>query len=185
MLFTATAFLLAAGTFTSCSNGSSTALEISGDVLIKCYNDDIPIDGFIKIPDGVTTIGPKAFYHCINLESVKIPDSVTTIGDEAFQSCSNLRSVTIPDNVETIGSSAFGWCHNLRSVTIPYNVTRIGERAFKNCNVLTSVTFTDTAGWHYGQDGEEIDVTAPAKNATNLSYGEWSEDFLYKKTTEE
>lgn len=42
----------------------------------------------IAIPDGVTSIGKRAFYKCTSLSSVVIPDSVTSIGDEAFEGCS-------------------------------------------------------------------------------------------------
>lgn len=39
------------------------------------------------IPDGVTSIGKKAFSDCFGLKSIIIPDSVTTIGKDAFYSC--------------------------------------------------------------------------------------------------
>ena len=136
----ATAFLLAAGTFTSCSNGSSsTVLEISGDVLIKCYDENIPSDGFIEIPDGVTTIGDYAFDSCKNLKSVKIPDSVTTIGNNAFQGCT-IRSVKIGSGVKSIMEMTFYNCDKLENVEIPDSVTSIGDGAFWSCDSLTSVS---------------------------------------------
>ena len=181
---------------------SGELLEISGDVLTKCNDKYIPSDGFIEIPDGVTSIASSAFDRCTNLKNVKIPDSVTIIGreaffycrnlagvtigsgvtiigDEAFCGCSKLMSVTIPDKVESIGNKAFSVCSKLMSVTIGRGVTSIGSKAFSGCNDLRSVTFTDTEGWHYGLYGK-IDVTDPAENATNLRYGEWSDYSLYK-----
>ena len=38
----------------------------------------------ITIPEGVTSIGYAAFYHCDSLSDVVIPDSVTTIEENAF-----------------------------------------------------------------------------------------------------
>ena len=41
-------------------------------------------DTSFVIPDGVTSIGYYAFYHCTSLTSITISSSVTTIGDYAF-----------------------------------------------------------------------------------------------------
>lgn len=38
----------------------------------------------ITVPEGVTSIGSGAFYHCDSLTSVVIPDSVTVIEENAF-----------------------------------------------------------------------------------------------------
>lgn len=38
----------------------------------------------VVIPEGVTTIGSGAFYHCDSLSDVAIPDSVTVIAENAF-----------------------------------------------------------------------------------------------------
>ena len=38
----------------------------------------------ITIPEGVTSIGYSAFYHCDSLSDVTIPESVTTIEENAF-----------------------------------------------------------------------------------------------------
>ena len=40
--------------------------------------------GNVVIPEGVASIGDKAFYYCKNLTNITIPDSVTRIGKEAF-----------------------------------------------------------------------------------------------------
>lgn len=39
-------------------------------------------DEKIAIPQGVTAIGSKAFYHCERLVEIDIPESVTSIGVE-------------------------------------------------------------------------------------------------------
>ena len=82
--------------------------------------------GAVEIPDGVTSIGGRAFYYCSSLTSVTIPDSVTSIGDYAFYYCRALTSVTIPDGVTSIGDGAFSGCSSLTSVAIPGSVTSIG-----------------------------------------------------------
>ena len=45
----------------------------------------------IIIPDGCTTIGPRAFATCPNLIYVKIPASVTSIADDAFEGSDQVR----------------------------------------------------------------------------------------------
>ncbi len=97
-------------------------------------------DASFTIPDGVTTIGDKAFSGCSSLTSVTIPDGVTSIGNYAFQDCSSLTSVTIPDSVTSIGWMAFYGCSGLTSVTIPDGVTSIVNYTFYGCSSLTSVT---------------------------------------------
>ncbi|MDO5311203.1 MAG: leucine-rich repeat domain-containing protein [Clostridia bacterium] len=114
------------------------------------------------IPDGVITIGNRAFYGCDSLTSVTIPDSVTRIGDgafwgssltsvnigrgvisinnNAFAYCNRLTSITIPDSVTSIGGCAFGGCRSLTSMTIPDNVISIGDGGFIDCDSLTYVT---------------------------------------------
>ena len=47
----------------------------------------------LAIPNGVTSIGARAFYGYSGLTSVTIPNSVTSIGEYAFYACSSLTSV--------------------------------------------------------------------------------------------
>lgn len=44
----------------------------------------------VVIPNGVTSIGSRAFLGCSDLTIAKIPDGVTTIGYAAFCGCSKL-----------------------------------------------------------------------------------------------
>jgi len=96
----------------------------------------------ITIPNSVTSIGDYAFWGCSSLASIEIPNSVTNIGESAFCICKGLTSVTIPDGVETIGNRTFDWCWSLTSVSIPNGVTSIENHAFDHCGGLTSVTIS-------------------------------------------
>ena len=95
---------------------------------------------YVKILDGVESIGNNAFRSCENLEKVSIPDTVTSIGEYAFDSCESLEKVTLPDGLTTIEGGVFRFCTNLFKVTIPGSVTSIGRSAFSHCESLEEIT---------------------------------------------
>ena len=98
----------------------------------------------IVIPDGVTSIGNRAFSGCSKLENITIPNSVTSIGDWGFDDCSSLTSVTLPNGVTKINVSTFSGCSSLTSIEIPDSVTSIGDLAFNGCSSLTSITIPNS-----------------------------------------
>ncbi|MDI9818172.1 MULTISPECIES: leucine-rich repeat domain-containing protein [unclassified Legionella] len=115
-------------------------LSEDGKTLLKVDNSDIKRDGSYDIPQGVTSIGSRAFYSCNQLQSITIPEGVTSIGNEAFYLCMELRSITIPKGVTSIGNWAFHQCMHLRTLTIPEGLRSIGFRAFSHCDSLQSIT---------------------------------------------
>lgn len=64
--------------------------------------------GEFAFPDGVTDVEKFAFARS-GLESVVIPDGVTSIGDGAFYHCDSLTDVVIPDSVTEVGKHAFAY----------------------------------------------------------------------------
>ncbi len=82
---------------------------IEDGVLIK-YNGE---SKDVVIPDGVTSIGNRAFFGRTWLDKVTIPEGVTSIGDEAFLDCWFMGSLTIPRSVTSIGHHAFGFTYHI------------------------------------------------------------------------
>jgi hypothetical protein len=146
--------------------------KIEGDVLVKVYPYN---QGEFVIPDGIKTIGDRAFYYCTSLTSISIPDSVTSIGKSAFSICSSLTSITIPDSVTSIGDSAFHNCKSLTSISIPDSVTSIGNYAFHNCFSLKSITIpssvTEIGKWAFISCSSLKSINIP-NSVTSI--GEWA-----------
>ena len=101
---------------------------IRNGALLKCVLS--PGETTIIIPDGVGTIGRRAFYGIQELTSVILPDSVTHIGKAVFAYCKNLSSVTLPRGLKTIGRSAFWECDNLKHILLFLNTSLVLDAPF-------------------------------------------------------
>ncbi|MCR5501941.1 MAG: leucine-rich repeat protein [Lachnospiraceae bacterium] len=119
----------------------------------------------VSIPEGVTSIGYGAFYHCGNLENVSIPKSVDRISEYAFANTPFLEKaqdefviggdgiliaykgsdsvVTIPEGVKIIADGTFRDHQGLTAVNLPDSLVTIGENAFLNCTNLSTVNRGD------------------------------------------
>lgn len=122
---------------------------VIGDTLESYVGNDTDI----TIPDGITSIGDRAFndfaadycdFKKLKIWRITIPDSVTRIGEAAFCGCCYLKSITIPDSVTEIGNSAFYGCERLEKITFPPNLTRIERLLFYGCKKLTEVVIPDS-----------------------------------------
>ena len=122
----------------------------------------------VSLPEGLTSIGSRAFLDCSALTSVTIPASVTSIGYRAFYGTAyyndsnnwdgqllyigswliaakeEIESADIKQGTTGIAGGAFYGCSALTGVTIPASVTSIGDEAFYHCSALTSVTIPDS-----------------------------------------
>lgn len=56
----------------------------TGTIVTGCKDNNIKK---IVIPEGVTSIGDRAFMNCSGLTLIEIPNSVTCIGNSAFSNC--------------------------------------------------------------------------------------------------
>lgn len=122
----------------------------------------------VKLPKVLKIIEQYAFGSCDNLKSITIPDGITTFGDSAFFHCTklNLKDITLPESVTTIGRYAFYYCRFDTKIIIPQNVTSIGEYAFYNTkygnksrlsSILCKAVVPPNAGKNvfYRKDGNE------------------------------
>ncbi|MCM1118983.1 MAG: leucine-rich repeat domain-containing protein [bacterium] len=122
----------------------------------------------VMIPEGVTSIGYGAFYHCDRLAEVSLPSTINHIGPKAFtytrwveqfyEDASNgqdfliagdgiliaykgdAAQIEVPEGIRQIGPEVFQGHSEIMSVSLPESLEIIGEAAFAECNGLTEVS---------------------------------------------
>lgn len=107
----------------------------------------------ISLPDSLVNIETLAFSQCTSLNNVILPDSLTSIGDFAFHLCSSLNNITLPDSLTSIGNGAFSGCRNLKELTLPDSLTNFGGTAvFFGCHDLTLTVGRDSYARSYARE---------------------------------
>lgn len=93
----------------------------------------------VKLPDGMTRIGYKAFYKTASLTTINFPASLNYIENSAFSASGLTGAVAIPGNNTYIGANAFQSCVKITSLDIT-KVKYLGSGCFRNCSGLSKVT---------------------------------------------
>ena len=128
----------------------------------------------VIIPEGVTTIGIRAFEDCTSLAAISLPRGLTSIGNVAFSNCRSLASITLPAGLTGIGAEAFIDCTSLASITLPEGVTTIGEQAFIGCTSLVLITLREgltTIGWRAFNGCSSLASIAIPAGVTEIKFG--------------
>ena len=73
--------------------------------------------GDVVIPEGVTSIGDRAFWNCSNLTELVLPEGVKDIGDYAFGG-SGISTITLPESLENVTENCFSWHKTLRLIRV-------------------------------------------------------------------
>lgn len=100
------------------------AFEIKKNVL-KQY---IPETGQteVTIPQGVDTVGAKAFENCGELNSVILPEGITVLKQYAFDSCERkIKHLSVPATLKESGKNSFP--AELRTVDLPKGTARFSR----------------------------------------------------------
>lgn len=162
-------------TFASCSNLAAINIDgtagnyasINGVVTNAQKNTIVfvPVafegnEGKYVTPDGIMTIGEKAFNVNTKLKEIVISASVAKIEMEAFKGRTAITSLTFlgdeNSNDLTIGQEAFYGLTNeaFSTLTLPANLTKLELNAFGGCTKLVSVSVTTNR--------EEVDFATAA-----------------------
>lgn len=107
-----------------------------GKQLVSFISDD---DEFI-VPEGVESIGEKAFSGKKHLCRIVLPHTLTVIDDEAFFDCDAMISVNIPESVSQIGSCSFGDCLSLRKVVFDGVPLKMKRSMLAGCEGIREIS---------------------------------------------
>lgn len=109
-------------------------IGIEGNPYYKLY-DYAPAEGTTpetcQIHPQTKIIGDHAFENCTDILTVTIPEGVTTVGEKAFSTI--YVYVNIPATVSTIENYGFEGCYILSGSTLE-GLTQINEGIFKNAS---------------------------------------------------
>ncbi len=101
----------------------------------------------VILPQGLRSIGERAFYNCKALENVQLPESLIGISTNSFVNCTSLTSITLPPRLNAIDYTAFENCINLKTIyNFNTNPITINPYVFKginisNCNLVVPTNF--------------------------------------------
>lgn len=100
----------------------------------------------VYLPATCLEIGAKAFYGCINLNSVEglSNTKLTKIESQTFQNCSSLTKAYLPSTIEVVNENAFANCSQLKYVTLGSSLKTLGASVFSGCSTLQNIEFPDT-----------------------------------------
>ncbi len=105
-----------------------------------------------SVPDTVTSIGDEAFTqglgsdYCYSLQNVTLPDGIESIGHRAFMNCYKLETIVISDSLASVESEAFRECYNLNDVYYMGSLTQwnaIEIDDYENGYLLNATLHTD------------------------------------------
>ena len=120
--------------------------------------------GVYTVPEGVTTIGTRAFYDATGLSMVTLSDSVETLENGAFLFCSALTWVDL-NNVVSVGLSVFTNCENLASVAMGTCTKYFDGTAFANTKLSTV--------WYRGTVADRENISYLMYDCPKLDAATW------------
>ena len=180
-----------------------TTANADGSLTITGINRDY--SGVLEVPasiDGkkVTAIGASAFAGA-SLTGATIPEGVKSIGEKAFANCAQLGTTVIPASVTTLGAGIFTGCTKLRLLVtigseaedyakengIPYEDAAILIPAVKAVSVTTRADeIGETAKWTVtatgGAGGYSYQYQVYRNGAAYGNAGAWTENNTFSFT---
>ena len=103
--------------------------------------ETVPVTGYVKLGEGIESIGDRAFQGCQSLTQITIPNSVNSLGIRLFYKCAALKSVTLGSGISEICEYMFYKCEQLETVITSDSLESISNYAFRGCSALKNFDF--------------------------------------------
>ena len=124
------------------SYDEAAAVKDLSNVTLRFIDDFLTFDEFQYFIN-VKSLPDKFFEGGKCLKSIVFPEGLETIGERAFQECTSLAEVELPRGLETTGECAFIFCTNLKKIKFSLGLLEVGDQAFDYCKNITEVHFPD------------------------------------------
>ena len=94
------------------------------------------------MPEGLTSIGERAFRECPSLVEVQLPSTLNEVGDYAF-AYTALEKIAFPEGMTQLGENLFYDCNKIKEIVLPSTLKKIPYRAFYSCDLLTTINLPE------------------------------------------
>jgi hypothetical protein len=124
----------------------------------------------------VTNIGDWAFHECC-VSALHLPDGLVSIGIRAFSSSFYLTNLVIGRRIATLGEGAFAGSSNLKGVYFRGDAPSFGTNVFQYDNQATVYYLPETGGWGASFAGRPTAIWFPAIMAPGTGFGPQTNHF--------
>ncbi len=143
------------GAFSGCSGLEEVSLNDGLETIGKAAFDGAAfgkqeltgiVNGTLRIPGSVRSIGGAAFRNSAYLETVTFENGTEELvmdssydswsNNGAFKNCKSLKQVILPDQLKTLPQNTFDGCSALEEIEFGIYLESIGNKAFANCSSL-------------------------------------------------
>ena len=93
----------------------------------------------LELPEGLESIGERAFGDNLALAKLRVPVSLREMGNYAFSGCEALARLELPEGLSALSYGAFSHCEALKTVTVPGSVKELPDNIFYSCEGLETL----------------------------------------------
>ena len=109
----------------------------------------------VELPEGVVSVGERAFAGALYLYGCSFPSTLERIGAGALSNCQRTEDVYLYGENITIEKAAFSGCSKMKYLYCTGSLRSVAEDAFTNCSMsvyypMNDSTWDRIAGQDYG-----------------------------------